>query len=79
MLYGPAVVEAHLLEVEVAKYPRIVLELINRERYPTRAAAIRSIGDYIDNLHNIQRRHSHLGYMSPSEFELRSQLQQTAA
>jgi putative transposase len=54
-------------------------ELIDRERYPTRASAIRAIGDYIDNFYNIQRRHSHLDYLSPVEFELRAQVQRTMA
>jgi len=51
-------------------------ELVDHERYPSRAAAIRSIGDYIDNFYNVERRHSYLGYLSPIEFELRSQIQQ---
>ena len=50
-------------------------ELVDHERYPTRAAALRSIGDYIDNFYNVERRHSHLGYVNPLEFELRSELQ----
>ena len=54
-------------------------ELVDHERYPTRAAAIRSIGDYIDNFYNVERRHSYLGYLSPIEFELRSQVQQRVA
>jgi putative transposase len=51
-------------------------ELIDHERYPTREAAMRSIGDYIDNFYNVERRHSHLGYLNPIEFELRAQSQQ---
>jgi transposase InsO family protein len=50
-------------------------ELVDHERYPTRTAAMDSIGDYIDNFYNVERRHSHLGYLNPIEFELRSQLQ----
>jgi transposase InsO family protein len=45
-------------------------ELIDHEHYPTRTAAIASIGDYIDNFYNPVRRHSSLGYVSPIEFEL---------
>ncbi len=41
-------------------------ELIDHERYASRAAAIKSIGDYIDNFYNVERRHSHLGYLAPS-------------
>jgi len=51
-------------------------ELVDHERYPTREAATKSIGDYIDNFYNVERRHSHLGYLNPIEFELRSQIQQ---
>jgi hypothetical protein len=35
---------------------------------------MRSIGDYIDNFYNVERRHSHLGYLNPIEFELRHRL-----
>src|SRR5262249_6034432 len=46
-------------------------ELIDYECYETRAAAIASIGDYIDNFYNVHRIHSTIGNMSPIEFELR--------
>lgn len=49
-------------------------ELLDRERYATRAEAIASIGDYIDRFYNPRRRHSHLGYVSPLEYELRTEL-----
>jgi len=54
-------------------------ELVDHERYATRAAAVASIGDYIERFYNTQRRHSHLGYVSPIEFELRSQTAAIAA
>jgi putative transposase len=54
-------------------------ELVDHERYLTHQAAVRSIGDYIDNFYNVERRHSHLGYLNPVEFELRSILQQQVA
>lgn len=47
-------------------------ELVEHERYLTHEAAIVSIGDYIDNFYNIERRHSFLDYLNPIEFELRS-------
>lgn len=47
--------------------------------YPSRAAAIAAISDYIENFYNPQRRHSHLQYLSPIEFELRSQAAAFAA
>ena len=54
-------------------------ELVDHDRYATRAAAVASIGDYIENFYNIERRHSHLGYVSPIEYELRSQSAALAA
>ena len=54
-------------------------ELVDDERYATRRAAELSIGDYIDNFYNLERLHSHLDYVSPIEFELRSQIVATAA
>ena len=33
-------------------------ELVDHERYATRDAATKSIGDYIDNFYNVERRHS---------------------
>ena len=44
-----------------------------------RAAAVASIGDDIERFYNPQHRHSHLGYVSPIEFELRSQTEAIAA
>jgi hypothetical protein len=38
-------------------------ELVDHERHPTREAAMRSIGDCIDNFNNVERRHSYLGYL----------------
>ena len=54
-------------------------ELISHCVYPTRAAATAAIADYIENFYNTQRRHSHLQYLSPIEFELRSQTAAFAA
>ena len=45
--------------------------MIDHEDYPTRAAAIAAIGDYIDGFYNPIRRHSAIGYVSPIEFELK--------
>ncbi len=42
-------------------------------------AATRLIGDYIDGYYNSKRRHSFIGYESPIEFELKSQLAAMAA
>jgi putative transposase len=54
-------------------------ELLDHERYETRAAATASIGEYIDGFYNPQRRHSRIDYMSPIEFELRAQVAALAA
>ena len=54
-------------------------ELVDHERYPTRAAATASIGDYLETFYNPVRRHSHLGYVSPMEFELKRQIAAMAA
>ena len=54
-------------------------ELVDGERYPTRAIAMASIGDYLENFYNPARRHSFLGLVSPMEFELRSQIAAIAA
>ena len=54
-------------------------ELLDHERYETRAAATAAIGDYIDGFYNPQRRHSRLDYVSPIEFELRAQIAALAA
>ena len=38
--------------------------------WPTQAAAVAAVADYIDVFYNRQRRHSFLGYLSPVTFEL---------
>ena len=54
-------------------------ELVDHERYAGHAAAITSIADYIENFYNPLRRHSHLGYLNPIEYELRARLTALAA
>jgi putative transposase len=44
-------------------------ERIYRQSWPTRAAARAAIFEYIEGWYNPRRRHSTLGYLSPSEFE----------
>jgi transposase InsO family protein len=44
-------------------------ELIDRRRWPTRQAARRAIFEYLEVFYNRQRRHSALGYLSPTAFE----------
>ena len=54
-------------------------EHVDHEDFATRALGTASIGDYIEGFSNCARRHSHVGYLSPIEFELRSQTKALAA
>lgn len=60
-------------------FSTLKVELVHEEQYETRAAAIASIGDYIDFFYNLDRRHSHLDYVSPIEFELKTHVAALAA
>ena len=55
------------------------VELVDDERYATRAAAAASIGDYIENFYNTERLHSFLDYVSPITFELKARVEELAA
>jgi putative transposase len=44
-------------------------ELVDRQAWPTRAAARRAIFDYVEGFYNRRRRHSTLGYVSPAAYE----------
>jgi transposase InsO family protein len=46
-------------------------ELVDHEVYATRASAVTSIAEHIDVFYNLQRRPSSIGYVSPTEFELK--------
>jgi transposase InsO family protein len=54
-------------------------EHVDHETYVDRGAGHASIADYIESFYNPARRHSHLGYLSPIEFELRSHVAALAA
>jgi transposase InsO family protein len=54
-------------------------EWVDYQHYATHDSGHASLGEYIDRFYNPTRRHSHLGYVSPIEFELRSQLAAYAA
>ena len=54
-------------------------EMIDHERYETRAEAIAAIAGYIDGFYNPVRRHSTIGYVSPIEFELSYRMRKMAA
>ena len=44
-------------------------ELLHRHRFPGREVARTAIFDYIEGFYNRVRRHSSLGYLSPSDYE----------
>ena len=44
-------------------------ERIKKPSYADREAATLDLSEYIDNFHNLVRRHSYLGGVSPNEFE----------
>ncbi len=46
-------------------------ELLDRYRFPTRTAARMAVFDFIEGFYNTRRRHSALGYCSPTEYERR--------
>ena len=49
-------------------------EHVDHEDFPSREVAHASIADYIEGFYNSARRHSSLDYVSPIEFELKSQV-----
>lgn len=50
------------------------IELLNRKRWSTRVELANAIFEYIEIFYNRRRRHSGVGYLTPIEFELRSDL-----
>ena len=44
-------------------------EEIDLSEYEDFAAALRQLGRFLDDVYNIKRIHSSLGYLTPSEFE----------
>ena len=56
-----------------------VPDVADDERYPTREAAIASIGEYIEDFYNLVRRHSYRDYLSPIDFELKKHIEEEAA
>ena len=44
-------------------------DLVDRQPWPTRAAARSAIFDYLEGFYNRRRRHSTLGYVSPVAYE----------
>jgi len=57
--------------VAEAFFATLKTELLIRQSFPSRGTARRAIFDYIEGFYNTHRRHSALGYLSPTEFERR--------
>ena len=53
-------------------WARVPTELLNRRRWRTRLERPPALFEYLEILHNRQRRHSGLGMLSPVEYELRT-------
>lgn len=60
-------------------FATLKVELCDGLKYESRQAAQASIRDYLEAFYNDVRRHSHLGYVSPVEFELRAEVARMAA
>ncbi|WP_328999489.1 IS3 family transposase [Kribbella sp. NBC_00709] len=50
-------------------FATVKTELIHRRAWPTRKAASSALFDYIEGWYNTRRRHSTLGYLSPTQYE----------
>ena len=50
---------------------RMQTELLNRRKWRTRLELANAIFEYLEIFHNRQRRHSALGMLTPTEYELR--------
>jgi len=59
-------------------FASLQVELLDRQRWETRAQLATAIFEYIEGFFNRRRLHSTLGYLSPSEFEQVYALQQAA-
>ena len=48
---------------------RLQTELLNTRTWSTTLELMVAMADYIDNFHNLERRHSYLGNVSPAAYE----------
>jgi transposase InsO family protein len=55
-------------------FATIKSELLNRRSWPTKALAHQAIFEWIEGWYNTRRRHSSLGYLSPADFEARTEI-----
>jgi putative transposase len=51
------------------------VELLDRRKWRTRVELANAIFEYLEVLHNRQRRHSALGMLTPVEFETRHRIE----
>ncbi len=61
--------ECHDNAVAESFFGTLKTELVDDEDYRTRQEARQSLFEYIEVFYNRQRRHSYLGYVSPTEYE----------
>jgi len=55
------------------------IELLDRQSWNTRVELANAIFEYIEIWHNRARRHSSIGYLTPIDFELQSEMHATTA
>ena len=60
-------------------FATLKVELVDRYPWPTHVGARAAIDEYISTFYNFHRRHSHLGYLTPAEFEHRHDGERRAA
>jgi putative transposase len=61
-VYDNAVIESF--------WARMQTELLDRHKWNTRVELANAILEYLEIFHNLQRRHSALGWRTPVEFEM---------
>jgi transposase InsO family protein len=54
-------------------FATIKTELLDRRAWPTRTEVRQAIFEWIEGWYNTRRRHSSLGYLSPSTYEAATQ------
>ena len=52
-------------------WSRVQVELLDRQTWSTRLELATALFEYLEILHNCQRRHSSLGMLTPIDFETR--------
>jgi putative transposase len=57
------------LKVAESFFSSLKKERVKKHIYQTRELALGDVSDYIESFYNPTRRHSHLGGMSPDQFE----------